>query len=87
MDSTLVTEQVVQHFIKCMDYHQLKTVINQLIILSVPIVLGKLKAFRNHFYTLVFISLFPKFKYEKGGIARRIVYLREFDYEYINDIL
>ncbi len=27
MESTLVTEKVVQHLTKCMDYHQLKTVI------------------------------------------------------------
>ncbi len=30
MDFTLVIEQVVQHLIKCMDYHQLKTVIIQI---------------------------------------------------------
>ncbi len=40
MDSTLVTEKVLQHLKKCMDYHQLKTVIIQINYTIIPFVEG-----------------------------------------------
>ncbi len=57
----LLTEKVVQHLIKCMDGHQLKTVIIQ-IDYTTSTLIGKLKSHKNDFCTLLFISFSPKVK-------------------------
>ncbi len=82
MDSTFVTEKVVQHLIKCTDYHQLKTVLIQIDYTISTLVVGKLKWFRNDFYTLLFISFSPNVKYGKNDIDRMIVFLYEFDFDW-----
>ncbi len=60
MDSTLVTDKVVEHLTKCMDYHQLKIVIIPIDYIISVHCHGKIEMVQKSFYTLLFISLSPK---------------------------